>query len=159
MRPAPRFAAVRRLAAAAALAWTSAAGADPALAVIVRAGAGPVAPDLTTIANVFRRRVLVDDRGRAWTPVNLPARDPLRAAFSAAVLHRSPQELEAYWNELYFQGLSPPHVLASPAAVRRFVAATPGAIGYVPDCLLDRTVAVVLRLSLPAGTAADCSAP
>lgn len=148
---------MRRLAAAAALAWTSAAGADPALAVIVRAG--PAAPDVTTIANVFRRRLLVDDRGLAWTPVNLPARDPLRAAFSAAVLHRSPQELEAYWNELYFQGLSPPHVLASPAAVRRFVAATPGAIGYVPDCLLDGTVAVVLRLPLPPGMAADCSAP
>lgn len=150
----------RRLAAALALAMAAAsAAAAPGIAVIVRPGGARDALDAATVANIFRRRILVDGNGLAWAPVNLPARHPLRAAFSQAVLHRTPQALEAYWNELYFQGISPPHVLASPAAVRRFVAATPGAIGYVPDCALDGSVAVVLRIPLDADLAVDCTAP
>ncbi len=44
------------------------------------------------------------------------------------------------------QGISPPHVVASQEAVMRFVANTPGVIGYVAACKVDKRVKVIYRL-------------
>ena len=41
---------------------------------------------------------------------------------------------------------SPPFVLASEEAMIRFVASTPGAVGYVSLCLADKRVAVVATI-------------
>ncbi|MBI2799902.1 MAG: hypothetical protein HYX63_06370 [Gammaproteobacteria bacterium] len=113
----------------------------------------------TTIANIYRRKLLVDDRGNAFVPVNLPATNPLRRVFSTALLKQSPRELETYWNEQYYQGISPPYVVASSEAVIRFVATTAGAIGYVLDCNLSDAVIVAFRVQLDFSTdqiAAPC---
>ena len=58
--------------------------------------------------------------------------------------------LQNYWNQQYFQGVSPPYVLGSEAAVVEFVAKTPGAIGYVEPCFVTADVAIVQLLTLPA---------
>ncbi len=93
---------------------------------------------------LFKRKKLFWADGAKAQPANLPASHPLRRAFSQAVLGHTPEELEKYWNDLYFHGISPPHVLASEEAVLRFVAETPGAVGYVPFCSADNRVAVAL---------------
>jgi hypothetical protein len=49
---------------------------------------------------------------------------------------------------MYFHGLLPPHVLASTEAVLRFVASTPGAIGYVPLCDADARVTMLLAIDI-----------
>jgi DNA-binding transcriptional LysR family regulator len=54
--------------------------------------------------------------------------------------------MEDYWNQQYFQGVLPPHVLASEAAMQRFVAQTPQAIGYLPYCQVDAQLRVVLLI-------------
>jgi len=79
-------------------------------------------------------------------PVNLSASHPLRHAFSLQLLHRSPEEMDDYWQDMYFHGISPPFVLASEEAVIRFVARTPGAIGYISHCVTDHRVNVVMQL-------------
>lgn len=79
-------------------------------------------------------------------PINLPPGDPLRDAFSKAVLHADAESLANYWNRAYFQGVMPPMVLQSPAAVRAYVSMTPGAIGYLPADLVDASV-VVLKVT------------
>jgi hypothetical protein len=56
--------------------------------------------------------------------------------------------MERYWNEQYFKGISPPFVLSSMEAVRRFVASTPGAIGYVLDCQDEEGVDLLLEIPL-----------
>ena len=71
----------------------------------------------------------------------------MRQRFSQRVLRISPEEMERYWNDMYFHGVSPPHVLASPEAVLRFVAQTAGAIGYVAYCDADPRVRVALVLT------------
>jgi len=76
-------------------------------------------------------------------PINLPPGNPLRDAFTRSVLRADDESLSTYWNREYFQGVLPPMVLHSPAAVRAYVAATPGAIGYLPSDLVDPSVAVV----------------
>ncbi len=128
--------------------WSRAAGkAD--IAVIV----GPSAPVLTfdhlTLRDVFLKRVVVDDKGSALVPLNLPPTDPLRIAFTVALLGERPAFMQRYWNERYFHGVTPPYVVHSEEAMVRFVAETPGAVGYVASCKADGRVKVVARLPVP----------
>jgi len=98
------------------------------------------------LALIFKRKRNFWDNGERIQPVNLPPAHPLRRAFSQQVFGRSPEELDDYCRDMYFHGVLPPFVLASEEAVIRFVATTPGAIGYVSACALDHRVTVVLRL-------------
>ncbi|OIQ85457.1 hypothetical protein GALL_327140 [mine drainage metagenome] len=120
--------------------------ADEAMAVIVAAGHGKNLrkEDLTLI---YKRKKLFWSDGSRVQPVNLPASSPFRRAFSQAVLGASPEDLEKYWNDIYFQGVSPPFVLSSEQAVMHFVAETPGAIGYVPICSVGGHVDIALVIN------------
>lgn len=122
--------------------------------------AAPQAPRLAfdryTLRNVFLKKIFVDRGGQPLIPVNLPAGSPLREAFAREVIHLPGTQQDDYWNRQYFQGVSPPYVLASQEAVVRFVAATPGAIGYVTPCYVDSSVRVVFELSLPSAIATGC---
>lgn len=120
--------------------------AEPELLVVMAAGAPRPRLSRDELALIYQLKKRKWDDGRAIHAVNLSAGHPLRRAFSAQVLGRSPEELEGYWRDMYFHGVLPPYALASEEAVIRYVAATPGAIGYVGHCLADQRVAVVLRL-------------
>jgi hypothetical protein len=102
---------------------------------------------------IFKRRQKYWENGVRIQPVNLPTSNPLRRAFSQAILGHSPEELEDYWREMYFHGVLPPHVLESEEAVLLFVGSTPGAIGYVSGCVPDHQVNVVLVV----GELSNCS--
>jgi hypothetical protein len=115
------------------------------VAVIVAPASPAAALSSADLALVYRRKKLFV-AGQRVQPVNLPSAHPLRRFFSLQILQRSPEELEDYWRDLYFNGVFPPFVLASEEAVMRFVATTPGAVGYVPMCLVDRRVTVVAVL-------------
>lgn len=107
--------------------------------------------DRAGLEKLFRRRTRFWGDGRAVVAVNLPGDDPLRHAFDAEVLRSSGDQLAMWWNREYFQGVTPPAVMQSSAAVRAFVAATPTAIGYVEASAIDASVAVVeLRVADPA---------
>jgi hypothetical protein len=146
--------------AALALPWSPGAPAqnkpdEAVIAVVVAAGHGePAALVPAAVANIFRRKRQFWGDRTPIVPVNLPAGHPLRRDFSQRVFGRSPQDLQAYWNDQYFHGVLPPAVLASEEAVLRFVVETPGAIGYVWSCNLDRRVLVVASLSAPGALAA-----
>src|SRR6266436_1240611 len=101
---------------------------------------------LPDLAQVYLRRKRFWDDGTPIVPLNLPAGTPLRLAFSRAVLRRSEADLADYWNRQYFYGVLPPATLASTAAVLRYVAADPNAVGYVPLSEVDDSVTVVLHL-------------
>lgn len=123
--------------------------AEEPIAVIVAPGH---AKDLKRVelSLIYKRKKLFWSDGSKVQPVNLPAASPYRRAFSQAVLGASPEELEKYWNDLYFHGISPPFVVSSRNAVLQFVAETPGAIGYLPYCSADARVEVALVIG-PAG--------
>jgi ABC-type phosphate transport system substrate-binding protein len=98
---------------------------------------------LAAIKLIFKRKVEIDPAGNRWIPLNLPVHDPIRRAFSLALFDQFPEDMEAYWNEQYFQGIPPPQVLGSEEAVIRFVATTPGAIGYIDRHSVDPRVKVL----------------
>lgn len=134
-------------------------------ALAARAAVRAEAPDADTIAVVVGRESFVAEidrdalrelylrRQRLWpngtaaVPVNLPPGSAPRETFSRLVLGRSVRDLVAYWNARYFEGIRPPVVLPSGAAVCAYVGAEPGAIGYLPASEVDETCRVVLRLS------------
>jgi hypothetical protein len=116
------------------------------VAVIAGPEADPGPLNAAELALLYRRQKLFLG-GRRAQPVNLPTQHPLRRWFSQQVLGRTPEELDGYWRDQYFNGVLPPYVLASEEAVIRFVASTPGAIGYVLACgPADRRVRVLLQL-------------
>lgn len=123
------------------------------VAVITAPTAPRLSFDRDTLRNIYLKRIFVDSDGIKLTPVNLPADSPLRDAFTRTILHMSEQPMQAYWDKQYFQGVSPPYVLASDEAVIRFVAATPGAVGYVASCHANASIRVVMLLPLAPGTA------
>ena len=94
---------------------------------------------------------------------HLPPDEAVREAFSQSVLGRRPGSLQRYWTEQYFHGISPPFVVRSPEAMLRFVAETPGAVGYLALCQVDKRVQVVARLPVPPELASRvrhvCEAP
>lgn len=98
----------------------------------------------TELALIYRRKKQFWSGGARVLPVNLPADSVVRQRFSEVVLGDSPEQMEEYWNQQYFQGVLPPHVLASEAAVQRFVSETRHAIGYLPFCSPRNGVRVVL---------------
>lgn len=115
------------------------------LVVIGHPGAAASGGERAELARIFKRRVRVDAAGQAIVPVNLPSTAPLRRVFSRLLLGATPEALDSYWNERYFHGISPPPVVASVEAMLRFVAVTPGAVGYVPACALDGRVQELAR--------------
>jgi hypothetical protein len=118
----------------------------PLIAVVVAKGS-TAELGITDLALVYRRKQLFWKDGTKINPVNLPAKNALRRMFSQTVLGATPEDLEKYWNDMYFHGTSPPYVLSSDEAVLRFVAQTRGAIGYTAYCSVAARARVLLILS------------
>jgi hypothetical protein len=127
------------------VATPAAPGEHATIAVIVHPSrTSALSPDL--LAQIYLRRKRFWDDGAPIVPLNLSAGAPLRSLFTDLVLRQSEARLADYWNRQYFYGILPPATLASTEAVRRYVAADPNALGYVPAAEVDDSVRVVLRL-------------
>ena len=126
-----------------------AAAAGDEIAVIVAKDAPDLQIGAAMLRDIYLKKIFIDAHGRAFIPVNLPPDNPLRHALTGALFNKSTQQLQDYWNQRYFQGISPPYVLHSQDAVVQFVAKTPGAIGYIDPCHLDSHVKQVLSISAP----------
>jgi hypothetical protein len=110
------------------------------LAVIVPHNHSVHQLDANELSLMFWRKKLYWADGKRIQTLNYSANNPLRLQFSQSVLKSTPDSQTDYWNGLYFHGISPPHVVSSQEAMLRFVADTPGAIGYIDACKLDDRV-------------------
>lgn len=126
---------------------TALAGASPPFIAVVVSPTHKDTMGLQELALIYRKKKAFWSDNSRITAVNLPSTHPLRRRFSQSVLGANPEELEKYWNDRYFHGVSPPFVLTSEEAVLRFVAQTPGAVGYVSFCNADARVKIALVLS------------
>lgn len=90
------------------------------------------------LARIFLKKMTRLKDGPALSPVDQSARSSVRAAFSERVLVKEGLDkisaVENYWRQQIYSGRgAPPAVKTSDDEVRRFVASTPGAIGYVGE--------------------------
>lgn len=131
-------------------AWFPAQAVEP-LAVITSVTNPLDTLSIDSLKLIYQRKSQIDAEGNRWIPLNLPISDPLRRGFSLALFSLLPEEQDDYWNIQYFNGISPPKVMASEEAILRFVASTTGAIGYVRKQKADDRVKV-LRLITPPAT-------
>ena len=101
--------------------------------ILVIANASVPASSLSveTLGDIYSRRMMVWRNGTPIVPVNREAGSWERRDFSLRVFGRAPEALAGYWSRMHFQGINPPLVLESDAAVVAFVRDVPGAIGYV----------------------------
>lgn len=61
--------------------------------------------------------------------------------FLKQVVNKTPQQYSTYWKKSLFTGTGlPPKDFASDAELKAAIAATPGAVGYIPASALDDSV-------------------
>lgn len=136
--------------------WPLPAMAVEPLAVIVAKGQTFKVASVVDLSLIYWRKKLYWPEGLPMQPVNLATDSAQRRLFSQRVLGSLPETQSDYWNELYYHGTSPPHVVVSQEAMLRYVTDTPGAIGYVEGCKVDARVKVLLWL-LPDGSVTNAA--
>lgn len=95
------------------------------------------------VKRIFLCKQQLTEQGDRWIPINLSAHNVVRKSVTEQFLQFTSFELERYWDAQYFNGVSPPYVLASEEAVLRFVSKTPNAIGYILSCHVSAGVKTV----------------
>lgn len=121
---------------------TSAALAEPVLAV----NAATTTPiDDEAAAKIFLRQVKTFPDGSPASPVNQKD-GALTETFRAQVLKKNASQLKAYWAQQVFTGgAKPPQELDGDDAVLKYVADTPGGIGYVESGKSRAGVRIIKR--------------
>lgn len=113
------------------------------VSVIVNSGNGSAIDD-ADISRIFLGKVKQFSGGDKITIINLKFKEATRNEFEEKVLKKSASQVKAYWSKLMFSGKGkPPKELGSDKEVIAFVAANPGAIGYIAAASADGSVKVV----------------
>jgi ABC-type phosphate transport system substrate-binding protein len=100
--------------------------------VIVNAKNPTDTVDRKFLQDTFFKRITRWPEDGIIQPVDQRPDSPIRRVFSEAVLSRSVMGVKSYWQQLIFSGTDvPPPELGDDEEVVRFVARTPGSIGYV----------------------------
>jgi ABC-type phosphate transport system substrate-binding protein len=111
---------------------------DGGFRVIVASNSPVTSVKRDELARIFLKKLTRLKDGHELSPVDQSARSAVRAAFSEKVLSKEGLDkisaVENYWRQQIYSGRgAPPSVKTSDDEVRKFVAATPGAIGYVGE--------------------------
>ena len=96
------------------------------------------------LADIFLGKATRYPDGTIATPIDQNEDSPARERFYAQVAGKSPAQVKAHWSKIIFTGRGqPPRQVPSGPEVRRAVAETPGAIGYIDAKLVDSSVRVL----------------
>lgn len=114
----------------------------------VQVVAHPGVPDASikrpTAWAIFSMRLRTWSDGSAATVFVLRDNVPLHAEFTKKILDTFPYQLRRAWDRLVFSGTGQaPVVVESIDEMYQRIAATPGAVGYLPDNRVDERVRVV----------------
>ena len=126
------------------LALGSAAAANAQVAVIVNPHSSIASMTASQIGNLFLGRTPLLPTGATAVLADLPEGSGPRDEFYARIAGKTPDQVKAAWARLLFSGKgAPPREFRSSAELRRFVAGSADAIGYVEKSAVDATVKVV----------------
>lgn len=134
-----------RLLAALTLALGLTATAQADMVVIVHPSNGAALDD-EQISKIFLGQTKTFPGGGEATPVDQKEGAAAREDFNAKVLKKSTAQLKALWaRQIFTGGAKPPKEVEGDEAVVKFVASTPGAIGYVDAGKAGSGVKVIKR--------------
>jgi hypothetical protein len=140
------------------LAFSATAAENQIIAIIINKTNKMRTPDEGDLSLIFMRKKLYFADGERIQPINLPANHPIRKQFSLFIFGDLLEAQADYWNEAYYHGIFPPHVVGSEDAAIRFVEVTPNAIAYINACKLTDTVKVVAWVDVDKGVLAHAPA-
>lgn len=96
------------------------------------------------LADLYLGRTTRFPNGEPAEPIDQETTSAARADFYQRYLGRSLAEIKAHWSRLIFTGRGrPPRDLPSGEDVRRLVAESPSAIGYIDRRLVDGSVRII----------------
>ena len=96
------------------------------------------------LADIFLGKATRFPDGTVATPIDQNEDSPARERFYAQFAGKSPAQVKAHWSKIIFTGRGqPPRQVANGNEVRRAVAETPGAIGYLDARMVDSSVRVI----------------
>jgi ABC-type phosphate transport system substrate-binding protein len=96
------------------------------------------------VERMFLKRLVKWEGGAIVSPVDQARDSGARAAFTKGVHRKTVGAVVSYWQQQIFAGRGiPPAEMANDAAVLAFVAANPGAIGYITGTATATGVKVV----------------
>lgn len=122
-------------------AWCGVSVANPDDVVPIANARHALLPQATVRAMFAMRLRQWPDDGLAVTVFVLRASDPSHAAFCKRILDVFPYQLQRVWDRLTYSGTGQaPIELNSMDEMKRRVASTPGAIGYITTDRLDERV-------------------
>ena len=112
--------------------------------VVVVAGKGVEHMSKDQVADIFLGKASALPGGGTAMPIDQPEASPLRDEFYSKVTGKSAAQAKSLWSKLAFTGKgTPPKEAGGSAEVKKTVAGTPGAIGYIEKSAVDDTVKVV----------------
>lgn len=113
--------------------------------VVVIAGKSVGDMSKDQVSDIFLGKSTSIPGGGTAVPVDQPESSPLRDEFYSKVTGKSAAQAKSLWSKLAFTGKgTPPKEVGSSAEVKKTVAGTPGAIGYIEKAAVDDSVKVVL---------------
>lgn len=84
-----------------------------------------------TLSSIFLKQAPKWADGSPILPVDQSLQSAVRRSFTNDILSQGIIQVQVYWQRGMSKGVTPPPVKASDDEVVRYVASTPGAIGYV----------------------------
>lgn len=99
------------------------------------------------VADIFLGKSTALPGGGVALPVDQPESSPAREDFYGRVTGKSAAQARSLWSRLAFTGKGmPPKVIGDSAEVKKYVAGTTGAIGYIDRSAVDDSVKVILNV-------------
>jgi len=115
--------------------------------VVIVVAAGCPVNHLTSeqVAKIYLGKMTVFPGGGEAIPLDQKDDSPARSEFYRKVVKKSPAQLSAYWARLIFAGDGqPPQQMEGDLAIRKAVAGSVKAIGYIERNEVDRSVKIIL---------------
>ena len=113
--------------------------------VVTGANSPPITLSKDQISDIFLGRITSLPDGNSVTPVDQPESNPLRDEFYLKVANKSAAQAKALWAKLYFTGRGePPREARDDDDIKKIVNSTRGAIGYIDQSAVDKSVKVLL---------------
>lgn len=98
----------------------------------------------TQVRDLFLGYISALPDGSAAVLIDQPESSPLRNEFYLKLTNKTATQAKARWAKLYFTGRGmPPHEGSGNEEIKRFLNATPGAIGYIDQSAVDGSVKVI----------------
>ncbi len=107
-------------------------------------------PDLTKeqVSDIYMGKLSTLPGGVAAVPHDLPESSAVREEYYSKLTGKSAAQVKSYWAKMSFTGKGiPPKEAPNSADMKKIIAASPGAIGYIEKSAVDASVKTVLILN------------